>query len=121
MPTDRSPLGFTAAWYTLGVVTPARVVELEQIWAHSDDKNVEHYRWRAFKDFLQHRRPLSPQVALALYELGATDADIGMGESMMHEVAALPECPLVVLERARASGRKHLIKAATRQPGSDAI
>jgi hypothetical protein len=52
MPPEQSPLGFTAVWYTLGIVTPARVAELEQIWAHSDDKSPEHYRWRAFQDFL---------------------------------------------------------------------
>jgi len=121
MAPEQSPLGFTAAWYTLGIVTPARVAELEQIWAHSDDKSPEHYRWRAFQDFLRQRRPLSPPLGLALYELGATDADIAMGESIMHAIAALPECPQVVLERARASGRKHLIKAATRKSGSDAI
>src|SRR6476469_2403077 len=119
MSPEKSPLGFTAVWYTLGIVTPARVAELEQIWAHSDDKSPEHYRWRAFQDFLHQRRPVSPQLALALYEVGATDADISVGESIMHAIAALPECPQVVLARARASGRKHLIKAATRKADLD--
>ena len=76
-----------ARQYALGIVTPAHVADLEQEWARGEDRNPEHYRWRAFRAFLTDRRPLSADRAIALYELGATDADRAMGESIMHEVA----------------------------------
>ena len=120
MMIGETPFEFTAAWHALGILTPARLAELEQLWAQGEDRNPEHYRWHAFRSFLQERRPLSPELAVALYELGATEADVAMGASIMHQIAALPECPDVVLERARASGRKHLIKAASRPTASDA-
>jgi hypothetical protein len=118
VPSDDTPFQFTPQWYALGIVTPERLAALQAIWAQGEDRWPEHYRWRAFKEFLAERRPLPAPLATALYDLGAADADRAMGESMMHKIASLPECPLDVLERARASGRKHLVKAATRESAS---
>lgn len=120
MTTDDTPFQFTAPWYELGIATPARLAMLQEIWARGVDRHAEHYRWRAFRTFLAEHRPITPELAAALYELGATDADVAMGESIMHEVAALPECPESVVKLARASGRKHLVQAATRDRGSTA-
>jgi hypothetical protein len=36
--------------------------------------------------------------------------------AMMADIVALAECPLAVLTKARASGRKHLAKKAEREP-----
>jgi hypothetical protein len=119
MPLDETRFQFTPAWYTLGIATPDRLAVLQATWARGEDRSPEHYRWRAFKEFLTERRPLPPPLAGALYDLGAADADRAMGESIMHEIVSLPECPLDVLERARASGRKHLVKAATRESASE--
>ena len=119
MPFEETPFQFTPTWYTLGIATTERLAALRAIWARGEDRSPEHYRWRAFKEFLTERRPLPPPLAEALYDLGASDTDRAMGESMMHEIVSLPECPLDVLERARASGRKHLIKAAARESASE--
>ena len=115
---DETPFQFTPAWYALGIVTPSRLASLQAIWVRGEDKRTEHYRWRAFQEFVAERRPLPPTLAAALYELGASESDRAMGESIMHEIVSLPECPSNVLERARASGRKHLVKAAARDSDS---
>ena len=119
MSQDDAHFQFTAPWYTLGIVTPERLTRLRARWEEGEDRSPEHYRWQAFKEFLGERRPLAPTLATALYDLGAVDPDFAMGESVMHEIAALAECPRDVLERARQSGRKHLVKAATRDRAAE--
>ena len=121
MTVPRSPLGFTPAWFALGLVTPEQLAAHEEEWARGEDPHPKHYRWRAFQAFLRARRPLTPSRAQSLYELGAEEADRALGESMMHALVALPECPGEVLELARRSGRAHLVKAAQRGDPEAAI
>lgn len=107
-------LGFTPAWYALGVVTDEFLVRAWARWEAGEDPNTEHYRWWAFGEFLAARRPLLPDLAAALYELGAADPDSGMGGSMMAAIVHLPECPPAVLDAAAASGQRHLVRAVAR-------
>ena len=65
MPTDETSFQFTPAWYALGIPTPQRLATLEAIWARGEDRSREHYRWRAFREFLAERRPLPPTLASA--------------------------------------------------------
>lgn len=57
-----------------------------------------------FRRYLALHRPLSPETAAALYELGEQDPDPALGAAMKHEVVELPECPDVVLDQAAAPG-----------------
>ena len=107
-------LGFTPGWLSLGVVDDAVLARLRVDWDRGEDPNTEHYRYRAFQDFLAAHRPLTQQLAEALFELGAADEDDGMGGAMMAEIVLLPECPPGVLDAAVASGRKHLIRLVER-------
>ena len=107
-------LGFTPAWYALGVVDQAFLERARGEWDKGEDANTEHYRWWAFREFLASHRPLAPDLAVALYELGAADADPGMGGSMMSAIVYLPECPQAVLDAAAASGVRHLTRAVER-------
>jgi hypothetical protein len=108
-------LGFTPAWFALGVVDEGVLARQRAEWDKGDDRNTEHYRYRAFREFLAARRPLAPELAASLYELGATDPDRSMGESTMAEIVRLPECPPAVLSAARASGCKHLVRIVQRR------
>jgi hypothetical protein len=108
-------LGFTPAWYGLGIVDEAFLERARARWDKGDDSNTEHYRWWAFSEFLAARRPLAPDLASALYSLGAGDADPGMGGAMMSAILYLPECPQTVLDAAAASGVRHLVRAVERR------
>jgi hypothetical protein len=114
-----TPFGFNATWYVLGIATPERLAALQAEWECGEDRSPEHYRWRAFREFLAANRPLTERVATAIFHLGANDVDHAMGAAIMHEVVALPECPQAILEAARASGRKDLVRLVDsgRQPG----
>ena len=108
-------LGFTPEWYTLGIVDDALLDRLRADWDKGDDPNTEHYRYRAFVDFVLVHEPLSPDLAVALYELGSRDADPGMGGAMMVNIIYRPDCPKSVLEAAAASGQRHLVRSAVRR------
>ncbi|MGL4463326.1 MAG: hypothetical protein ACRC1K_14350 [Planctomycetia bacterium] len=110
-------LGFTPAWFALGVVDAAVLAWLQMEWDEGQDGNAEHYRYRAFCDFLTAHRPLGAELAAALFELGAADPDRSMGGAIMADVSRLPECPAAVLDAAAASGRKHLIRIVERRRG----
>jgi hypothetical protein len=103
-------LGFTAAWFALGVVDKALLDRQRAEWDRGEDHNTEHYRYAAFRAFLAAHRPLAPELAAALFELGAADPDWSMGGAMMADIVRLPECPSSVLDAALASGRKHLAR-----------
>src|SRR5438132_3900603 len=115
MTFDDSSFDFSARWYELGVVTPARLAELRAEWQRGEDRNPARYRWRAFKGFLAERRPLDATLTAALYELGERDPDRGLGQSMMHTIVELPECPAAILEAARVSGQASVARAAERR------
>jgi hypothetical protein len=44
-------LKFTQEWIDLGIITPEKLDEIRDKWLKSDDRNTEHYRWRAFLNF----------------------------------------------------------------------
>ena len=93
-------------------MTPALLEEMQEEWARGDDSSPEHYRWRAFSAFVDEHRPLATETIVALYALGAKDADRAMGEAMMHRLVELPECPEDLVRAAECSGSRHLDKAA---------
>ena len=108
-------LGFSDQWLRLGLLTEDELRVLGHEYDVGDDKSAEHYRYRVFGRFLASHRPLSPQTADALYELGRDDPHPPLGGAMMHDIVRLAECPAEVLEKAAASGENHLVKAVRRR------
>ena len=108
-------LGFSPAWFALGIVDETVLARHRTEWEKGEDDNTEHYRYWAFREFLAARRPLTPELATALFELGTADQDQAMGGAIMADVANLAECPPAVLDAAIASGRKHLIRIVERR------
>lgn len=51
----------------------------------------------------------------AIYELGGEDPDASLGGDMQRTIVELPECPASVLDKALASGDKHLLKVVRRK------
>ena len=105
-------LEFTQERIDLGIVDPDKLHLMELEWNSSDDKNTEHYRWRAFLDFMQSQEFLDPIIAKRLYDLGASDPDSAMGGSMMAQVFRRKDCPVDLLRVAAESEQKFLRKIA---------
>jgi hypothetical protein len=114
-------LGFTPAWHSLGVVHRAFLDRAKADWDRGEDRHIEHYRYRAFVEFVAIHRPLSPELAAALYELGAADLDPVMGGAMMRDIVSSPECPEVILSHAMTSGRPHLPRIVERRRSSGSL
>ena len=106
-------LEFSQEWIDLGIISQAKLDQLEAEWLTSDDRNSEHYRWRAFLDFIQLQVSLDPPIARRLYELGAGDPDAAMGGSMMAHVLRRKDCPEDLLREAAVSDQKFLRKIAS--------
>lgn len=107
-------LGFSDSWIDLGVVDHRFLALALAKWMAGEDAHAEHYRYWAFQEFVRARRPLSPELASALYELGKSDSDESMGGALMLEIIELPECPQAVRDSAAASDRHHLVRAVER-------
>jgi hypothetical protein len=93
MTFEESPFQFTEAWFKLGVVTPARLAALRAEWARAEERTRSTIAGVRSREFPAEQRPLPPELAVALYELGAQDRDQAMGSSMMDTLVRLPECP----------------------------
>jgi hypothetical protein len=110
-------LQFSDEWFRLGLITPARLNELEQEYRNGDDKDTEHYRWRIFNKFLEENESISDEMMRALYELGSNDPDPPMGGSIMADVLRLEDCPRDIIDLALRSERSHLVKIAKQKEG----
>ena len=105
-------LQFDDQWVRLGVLSDVRLGEIAGEFSKGEDSHAEHYRWRAFRSFLDESPELDGNVLKGLYELGEKDPDSAMGGSMMAEVLRRRECPSDLLEAALLSNRSHLVKIA---------
>ena len=110
------PLCFSEEWYSLGIITTKQHQELWVQFQTSIDRNPEHYRWRVFCDFLERKEQRSPDMMRRLYDLGKSDPDTAMGDSMMAKVVGHIDCPDDVLREASQDAmRKHLAKIVQRR------
>jgi hypothetical protein len=108
-------LGFTSAWFTIGVVDDSVLAGLQVEWNKGQDDHPEHYRYWAFREFLAAHRPLAPELAARLFDLGSADPDRAMGGAIMADIIRLPECPAEVMDAALASDRPHLARIVERR------
>ena len=106
-------LDFNQEWIDLGIIPQAQLDRIETEWLTSDDRNSEHYRWRAFLDFMQLQISLDSSIARRLYQLGARDPDAAMGGSMMAHILRREDCPEDLLRDAALSDQKFLRKIAS--------
>lgn len=114
-------LEFTKEWIDLGIVTPEKLSELEIEWNKGEDTNTEHYRWRAFRDFLSANEYLDFTTLRKLHELGENDSDFTMGSSMMVDILNRKDCPTDLLKKAYKSEEKFLRKVASRKLNKEFI
>ena len=103
-----TPFGFTTGWYDLGIVDDGLLARLRAEWDKGEDDNLEHYRYWAFREFFAKHDPLSPELAVALWELAESDPDLRW--VIRTEIVRRPECPEPLVEAARASDLRYLAR-----------
>lgn len=108
-------LGYSENWFRPGVIDDLLLEQQRIEWETGLDTNPEHYRYSSFRRFLAGGRPLTADLAAALFSLGLKDHDLSMGGAIMADIVRLPECPQSVLDAAIGTGRKHLEKIVARR------
>lgn len=109
-------LDFDEKWFDLEFVSPEKLDELWVDFQTGGDTNKEHYRWRAFTNYLKINNEISENNLRELYQLGEADADkFGMGMSMRIDIVQRKECPADLINEALNSDEKTLVKAAKRK------
>lgn len=108
-------LKFTSEWRELGIVSDDVLASLETKWLSGEDPSTEHYRWKAFVDFMEQHPSLEAEVLHRLYSLGQSDEDSSMGGAMMVEILNRKECPKDLIYLASESSEKFLRRVADRK------
>ena len=78
-------LGYTQAWIDCGVITEEFVVDQAKLLSEAEDKNTEHYRWGAFKSFIERKEFISDQELLQLLSLedkGHDECDLSINRAI---------------------------------------
>lgn len=126
-------LNVSKEWVDLGIITPEVLEDLKRMheteqkelkeelendgtleqykWMFSTFHD-DHYRWRAFRRFLDEKKHVSSEIVTALYKLGEKDSDYTVGRSMMRYVLDEKNCPMELLELALQAEKKFLVNAA---------
>src|SRR5688500_5172438 len=93
-------LDFDEKWFDSGFVSSEKLYELWADFQTAEDSNKEHYRWRAFTDYLETNNEISESNLKELYRLGETDADYAMGIALRVKILQRKDCPADLLNEA---------------------
>lgn len=93
---------FPHSWFATGVVTAESAGEFAEYARRDPSRSERHWRWTAFRDFVEERTPLEPEQCENLFELGRTEPDWNLSTAMMCVVLYQRWCPESVKQRARS-------------------
>ena len=80
--TDKlGKIGYTPLWLDYGVLTIDFLIEQEQSFDKGDDQNTEHYRYHAFRDYLNSKTNLDDLEFDNYLKLTLADTDPLMASS----------------------------------------
>ena len=95
-------LGFTDAWFALGVVDKCSLDEI--LSERNDDPECEgDVKIRAFFRYLERNRPLSAAACASLFELAVAETSAIVRGALCGRLLRLPETPLEVVHAAMTS------------------
>ena len=106
---------FPPAWFAVGVITAESAAYFARRAAESPGRPVRHWRWAAFRDWSEERGPLTADECRAVYALGEGEADANLGIALMCHALWCRRCPAELRERAKASDRPAVRRAALRR------
>jgi len=79
-------LKYDRLWLNHGVLTPDLLQTQVKEFGNGEDKNEEHYRYSAFKNYLQAQQLLSDEQIIQLFDLIKIDSDISMASVMALDI-----------------------------------
>jgi hypothetical protein len=74
-------LGYTKQWLGSGVLTTEILLKQYQIFETGEDRNTEHYRYGAFRQYLSARKTLTDSELTNYLQLILAEKDFVMAES----------------------------------------
>lgn len=87
---------FPDSWYAAGVVTPASAADFSEYARRDAARSGRHWRWMAFRDFVEEGTPLDAACCARLFELGRGESDLNLGTAMMCAMLYQRRCPETV-------------------------
>lgn len=75
---------FDPTWLKLGVIDYNIILHILDEYNKSEDKNIEHYRWKAFLKFNEQNQNISPEHLLLIYNAVQNDSDVSLVASLTH-------------------------------------
>lgn len=108
-------LTFPPSWFAAGIVTAESAADFARLAAAAPSRPERHWRWLAFRDYVEETGPLSADVCRAVFRLGLPEPDANLGTAIMCGAVYQRACPADVLAAAAASDRPAVRRAATRR------
>lgn len=105
-------LKFNQKWIEAGVINLENFASIKKEYMAGEDTNGEHYRWWAFRAFMQANKFISQEVFYQLYDLGKNDPDYSMGRAMIFDIIKRLDCPQELIDMAISDEDKTLVKHA---------
>lgn len=105
---------FSEDWFEIGILNARSLESIEREFNESDDPHLEHYRWRAFSDYLKNSRDLTEDQIIALHKMSEKDPDTVLSGAMIRTLLDVPNCPASILNHYLESEEKFLRVAADR-------
>jgi hypothetical protein len=95
---------FPPAWFAAGVVDGESAAAFARSASADPAPPPRHWRWLAFRDFIEEHAPLSAPQCRSLFELAQHESDAGLAGAMTCALLYQPACPAEVIQLAGASG-----------------
>ncbi|MEH2235304.1 hypothetical protein [Nostoc sp.] len=86
-------LQFSKEWIDVGIITIENFASIKKEYIKGEYQRTEHYRWGAFRAFLEANDFIPQEKFYILYKLGKNDPDYSMGRAMIFEIIKRLDCP----------------------------
>lgn len=109
-----SEIGLVDDWIKSGIVNHDNYLSIKNNYLEhrKEDSCTEHYRLRAFRNFLNISNSIDKDTFLIIYSLGKNDSDYYMGRTMIFELLDRADCPIELIDTVIIEGDPSLSKRA---------
>jgi len=99
-------LGINDHWLASGLLNLQELQKIESEYLASEEKRMyysygaDHFRWFAFKDFLEINEFINMGTFVNLYNLAVNETDPQVSDSMLELLLQRSDCPAILIKRA---------------------